>query len=96
MEGLIFGTLRYVPWNDGIARQVQAPSHMFLLKVDYQLSFLKYLIHELVSQRHSFFLRPAQCILTSLCLFRDRISFREILIVIFHGAGVRMKMLNFR
>ena len=52
MEGLIFGILRYVPWNDGIARQVQAPSHMFLLKVDYQLSFLKYLIHELVSQRH--------------------------------------------
>ena len=36
----------YVPWNDGIARKVQAPSRMFLLQVDYQLSFLKYLIHE--------------------------------------------------
>ena len=42
----------YVPWNDGIARKVLAPSHMFLLQVDYQPSFLKYLIHELVSQRH--------------------------------------------
>ena len=30
-----------------------------------------------------FFLRPTQCVLTSLCLFCDGISFREILTVIF-------------
>ena len=36
----------------GIMEQAQALSYMLLLQVDYQLSFLKYLIHELVSQKH--------------------------------------------
>ena len=58
---------------------------MLLLKVYYQLSFLKYLIHELVSQRH---LLIEKCwtvfLLAADTVHFNSFSFIEILIVIFH------------